>query len=72
MLDILCESSARQMIHIKYHALFSLEIIEKIRLSADTNLLGTFRFNNCLLLISKLLRKNQWVSEYVRFKFVWE
>ena len=41
-LDILCESSARQRIHIKHQALF---IVKKIKVSSVAILLGTLRVN---------------------------
>ena len=43
-LDISCESSARQRIHRKHQALFSLEDKSKINVPSAASLLGSLRF----------------------------
>ena len=45
-LDILCESSVRQRIHIKHQALFSSTVkVNKIKVSSAAILFGSLRFN---------------------------
>ena len=44
-LDISCESSARQMIHMKYQALFSLKNIKQIKMLSPEVVISTLRVN---------------------------